>query len=365
MPPFDAATVLRALDLARLAPSAHNTQPWRVTAHEGRLAIGIDTRRHLAHADPMRRDLHLAMGGFVEALRIALRAEGAVAGPTDPPAGAFAALALEGTGAPARTRDASLLRRRQTSRLAYSPREPEAAAVEALAAAARDAGLALHVAPRGTPERKKLDGWFFAATREAWLDPASLAELRTWVRFDPEGVRPPTDGLSTHCLGLGALDGLGLILAVQPGPWRAAAAAFAAPLAAEAFAGSETRQVEEAPFVALLMADEEKGAAASGAGLLRVWLAATELGLAIHPISALLDRRGWEVARHLGVGTGRLMFACRLGRSAPPPRAGRLPVDRFARLAGLPPAPPPRAAADRPGSVEAGVAVSPPASIPA
>jgi hypothetical protein len=338
MPPFAVETVRRALELARLAPSAHNTQPWRVTTHEGRLVIGVDPRRHLTHSDPMQRDLRLAMGGFVEALRIALRHEGAIAGPTDAPAGAFAALAFEGSCA-REVKETSLLRRRQTSRLAYSPREPDAAAVDALAAAARKEGLALHVAARGTPDRGKLDGWFFAATREAWLDPASLAELRTWVRFDPEGVRPPTDGLSTHCLGLGTLDGLGVLLAVQAAPWRAAAAAFVAPFAAESLARSETRQVAEAPFVALLVADKEGDAAASGAGLLRVWLAATELGLAIHPISALLDRRGWEVARHLGVGTGRLMFACRLGRSAPPPRAGRLPVDRFARLTGLRPAP--------------------------
>jgi hypothetical protein len=89
--------------------------------------------------------------------------------------------------------------------------------------------------------------------------------------------------------------------------------------------------VTASPFVAILVA-EQAGAVAAGAGLLRTWLAATSLGLALHPISVLLDRRGWELARHLGVATGRLVFACRLGRSAPPPRAGRLPVERFAKL---------------------------------
>ena len=248
----------------------------------------------------------------------------------DPPAGAFAALGFAGE----RARDAgpaSLLRRRQTSRLAYSPRPLEAAAVDALGAAARAQGLALHAAAQGTAERAELDAWFFAATRESWLDARAVAELRAWMRFDPEGARAPEDGLSTHCLGLGTLEGLGASLAVRAGPWRAATAAFLAPLLAERLAETETRDVARAPFLGLLVADQE-GAAAAGAGLLRVWLAATELGLAMHPISVLLDRRGWEVARHLGAPTERVLFAFRLGRSAPPPRSGRLPVERFARV---------------------------------
>lgn len=330
MPAFDVRAVRRALDLARFAPSAHNTQPWRVALEGDRLVVAVDPRRHLAHSDPLERDLHLSMGAFVEALSIALHGEGVATARAEAPPGAFAVLAPEGSSPPEK-KDTSLLRRRQTSRLAYSPREPEPAAIDALAAAARASGLSLHAVGRGSPERTRLEGWFFSATREAWLDPRSVAELRAWMRFDPEGSRAPEDGLSTHGLGLGTLDGLGLIAAVQAAPWRAASRLFVAPLLAERLAATETESVSASPFIALLVAERE-GAASAGAGLLRVWLAATELGLALHPVSALLDRRGWEVARHLGVPTGRVMFACRLGRSAPPPRAGRLPVDRFAKL---------------------------------
>lgn len=337
--PLSAEAVRRALDLARFAPSAHNTQPWRVALDGGRIVVSADPRRHLAHSDPLARDLHLALGGFVEALGVALRGEGVVTAPVDPPAGAFAALAAEGA-CERETRAPSLLRRRQTSRLPYSPREPETSAVDALGAAAKAHGLALHVVPRGAAERAKIDGWFFAATRESWLDARAVAELRAWIRFDPEGARAPADGLSTHCLGLGMFDGLGALLAVREAPWRAAGAAYLAPYLAEAMARSETNDVAQAPFVGLLVRPEAGtghgvtpgSVGAAGAGLLRVWMAAAELGLAIHPISVLLDRRGWEVARYLGVATGRVMFAFRLGRSAPPPRAGRLAVERFARV---------------------------------
>src|SRR4051812_18680510 len=110
MAPFAAETMRRALDLARFAPSAHNTQPWRVTTDAGRLVVSVDPRRRLANSDPLDRDLHLGLGGFVEALTIALRGEGVVAAAVDPPAGAFAALGFEGA-CEASLKVPSLLRR--------------------------------------------------------------------------------------------------------------------------------------------------------------------------------------------------------------------------------------------------------------
>jgi hypothetical protein len=66
-----------------------------------------------------------------------------------------------------------------------------------------------------------------------------------------------------------------------------------------------------------------------------VWLAATRLGLALAPMSGLLDRRGWELGRALGASPTRLVTAFRLGRSAPAPRSGRRAVARFTSFAAL------------------------------
>ena len=158
-----------------------------------------------------------------------------------------------------------------------------------------------------------------------------MAELARWVRIDPEGARRPEDGLSTHCLGLSPAETLGMATALRPGLWRAAHATFVAPLVAAALARAETRAFEEAPFLGVLVAPGEAGAA--GAGLLHVWLAATRVGVSLAPASVLLDRRGWELGRHLGVSPTRLVAAFRLGRSAPAPRSGRRAVSRFATFA--------------------------------
>ena len=329
---------------AARAPSAHNTQPWMVRATPDGLSVRADPARWLRHGDPSRRDLGLSLGGFIEALRIAGAANGVRVGDEAPPAGSATganqgayALSLSPAGAPPAEADreaASLLRRRQTSRLRYAPREPEATALEALARAARDAKLDLHLAARGTPARRDLDGWHYAAAREAWLDPRAVAELRTWLRIDPEGALRPEDGLSTHCLGLSWSESAALVALAQPAIWRAGQATLLGPLLAAPLARAETRAFEATPLVGVLVAPAD--ARSAGAGLLRVWLAATRLGLALAPVSALLDRRGWELGRHLGVAPARLVCAFRLGRSVPAPRSGRRPVARFATLAGEP-----------------------------
>jgi hypothetical protein len=84
----------------------------------------------------------------------------------------------------------------------------------------------------------------------------------------------------------------------------------------------------------LSCAPDRGDAGEHGGPLLRVWLEATRLHLAIHPVSVLLDRRGWELAKALQVSPRQLVLAFRLGRSIPPPRSGRRGVESFAKRAG-------------------------------
>ena len=202
----------RALALASRAPSAHNTQPWRVRASGNRLLVHADEGRWLRHTDPLRRDLGLALGGFCEALRIALHAEGAGV-ELRRTEGTFAELIVEGSAAPAPA-EASLLRQRQTSRLLYAATPPPGPALAQLEAAARAGGLRLHLAA-GT-ERASLDEWFFAAARESWLDDRAVGELRAWTRLDPTGRFSADDGLSARCLELGAAETLGMGALMAP-----------------------------------------------------------------------------------------------------------------------------------------------------
>ncbi|PKL16157.1 MAG: hypothetical protein CVV49_17625, partial [Spirochaetae bacterium HGW-Spirochaetae-5] len=62
---------------ASLAPSGHNTQPWRVKiVSDSEWIIGWDKTRSLPAVDPRNRELLLSIGTFCEALSIAAKSIG-------------------------------------------------------------------------------------------------------------------------------------------------------------------------------------------------------------------------------------------------------------------------------------------------
>ena len=52
-----------AVRYAILAPSSHNTQPWRFIVNGDELLVCADRTRSLANIDPFDRELSFAMGG--------------------------------------------------------------------------------------------------------------------------------------------------------------------------------------------------------------------------------------------------------------------------------------------------------------
>lgn len=65
-----------ALRAASLAPSVHNTQPWRFAVRPDRIELHADPGRRLAATDPEDRELRLSCGAALFNLRLALEAEG-------------------------------------------------------------------------------------------------------------------------------------------------------------------------------------------------------------------------------------------------------------------------------------------------
>jgi hypothetical protein len=52
------------------APSAHNTQPWRLHYAADSVKLNYDPMRSLPISDPTHRDLFLSLGAFVETVLI-------------------------------------------------------------------------------------------------------------------------------------------------------------------------------------------------------------------------------------------------------------------------------------------------------
>lgn len=73
-PPGEGDVRLRALCWATLAPNAHNTQPWALDLRRpGEVDLYVDRARLLPETDPPARQIHLSQGTFLELLDIAAR----------------------------------------------------------------------------------------------------------------------------------------------------------------------------------------------------------------------------------------------------------------------------------------------------
>ncbi len=59
------------IEIARLAPSVHNTQPWQISIDNDKLYIDIDPRYQLSDGDPTGRETIISLGIFAEAIKVA------------------------------------------------------------------------------------------------------------------------------------------------------------------------------------------------------------------------------------------------------------------------------------------------------
>lgn len=78
-PPAPSDPCIRALehaaDLAVLAPSVHNTQPWRIGMHLDRMDLRVDRSRQLTVLDPQGREMVQSVGAALLTARVALAAD--------------------------------------------------------------------------------------------------------------------------------------------------------------------------------------------------------------------------------------------------------------------------------------------------
>jgi hypothetical protein len=187
-----------AADQARLAPSVHNTQPWRFHIDGHGLEVVADRSRQLSVLDPTGRQLLVSCGCAVLNARVGLAARGfgcTVAAFADPFRPDLVARLELDHGSPDPTLAAldHVVAQRQTNRRTFGDGALDEGLVGMLRDAARAEGAKLR--PIATVERTTLARLCREADREQNADPAYRAELRRWTSGDPgrlDGVRALT-----------------------------------------------------------------------------------------------------------------------------------------------------------------------------
>ena len=198
-------TFRRAVVRATLAPSVHNTQPWRFVLRPGVLDVYSDRGRQLLVLDPTGRQLHLSVGCAVFNARVSMAASGvgaAVRRVPDPAQPSLLATIEIGDGPVDRGLTAldPVIGLRQTNRRRFASGEVPPEVVSTLVAAAEREGAVLYPVVI-EDDRMALARLVQRADSAEIADPAYRAELRAWTTTDPDrrdGVRalvvPHVDG---------------------------------------------------------------------------------------------------------------------------------------------------------------------------
>ncbi|MDQ2707118.1 MAG: nitroreductase family protein [Actinomycetota bacterium] len=269
----------RLLASAGLAPSVHNTQPWRFRLTPSAIELHTDPARQLRVADPDGTELRLSCGAALFNLRMALGQLGvrpvvSILADRDDPgliarvhAGAAKAPSPEESGL------ALAIPQRHTNRRPFSDTPVDSAQLHDLLMAAQHEQAWLHPVQERV-QRDELGQLAARAHRLQLADPAFRAELGAWSGGSAAARH---DGVPVRAGG------------PAPGPrdvW------MLRDFTADRRPGhSESPGFEEEPLVAVLgaNADGPTGDVHAGQALQRVLLTATVDGLAVSLISQLIE----------------------------------------------------------------------------
>jgi nitroreductase len=303
----------RLLRAATLAPSMHNTQPWRFRVSRASQTIELyaDPSRMLPYGDPKGRAVHIACGAALLNLRLAVR----VAGREPvvrllPDAGQPLLLAVLRLAGPCRPGEAdselhAAIPARHTNRQPFSNRPVPPGVLAELAEAAAVEGAVLHFPDHA--ETARLLRVIGDAERDLLASPAYREELARWVGGHRRRAGVPTDALGPRDPG-----GRTPTRDFTPGWHRPASYAW----------------FEETPRLAVLSTGGATRAdwLRAGQALQRVLLTATLRGIAASPLTQPLETADAWLVREPRFGGETPQMILRLGYGLPVPGTPRRPV---------------------------------------
>lgn len=321
--------LFRILHFASLAPSSHNTQPWRVRVSEqSRWRITLDSDRFLPEVDPRGREMVVSLGCFLENLERAAAANGylvetAISGSD------ATSLVVETTLSSAKPSNENLealaLRRTIKSNLENTPLS---ASQQASLTEAGSGSLAFF--PMESSQGRRLSDIAKDAMSEQMAREQARKEFAEWVHLKPKIARTRRDGLTPKSMEVPAFVG-----------WWMRHFMDKRDLASEDFAKKTVdvvaKQVRQgAGWVAVRSEGQSvEEWVAAGRAWQRIALAMQPLDIGLHPMSqALEESKGARALEQLFGRDHNTQMLARIGRADPygKPVSLRRPVPSFVTL---------------------------------
>jgi hypothetical protein len=350
----------RLVEAGGMAPSGGNIQPWHVTATDDTLGVRFNLPRATSFLDVGRLASALAAGAFVENVTIAAESLGLrftlVLGETTDDDAPLAQLRFTGRRDPAGVWPHPLypfIPQRTTNRQLHEGPPIDAHTIDAIAAAAGGGEGRCRCVALGTGEARREVARLLGATDVLRMFHREMHEqMFAELRWSPEESRATRDGIDVATLELPpeAIAQLGtlrshelVVRAVPP----------------EAIAGLAQRAIMGSSHMACLTLSgtgrtpTRYALLEAGRTLARLWLTATQLGVALQPWSVLpflvlrvrhfgaaglsaaeaseIERLGCELEQLFDLGDGEVpVFVFRLAYApAASARALRLPWTQY------------------------------------
>ena len=310
----------RILLAATLAPSSHNTQPWRFRVGPESIDLLGDAGRTMGKADPRLRELHVSLGCALENAAIAAADAGTpltIVQVPGAPGSHFATLRFA-QGAAASAANANLaaaIPRRRTNRSAYDPKRTVAS--DTLTALGQLASANVRVTWLTASEAcKRFSELSVNATIESVAEAAMQRDSHRWYRMDRDAADRYRDGVTVDGANLPGV--VSLMMGLFP----------PTPVSFDAGWVDATRDTHcgTAPAFGLLVIENAEDRSAwveAGRTYQRIQLAATLKGISTHPISQSLAIRDRERAAGTAgaftaglnglAGSGEVVLAFRIG----------------------------------------------------
>lgn len=312
-PVLDRHTLEQCVEFATLAPSLHNSQPWRFGIGDDAVEIHADPRRRLDAVDPDGREMTISLGAALFTLRLAVRREGrlpVVQVFPDPDQSDL--VARVSAGRPAAVTDAVMslaaaVPRRHTNRSPFAPVVVPADAIEELTVAAGQEGAALTVA--GAVGRTAILGLAREAEHRLRVRGDYRAELGRWTG----PAAPRHAGVPSSAIG----------------PWDAMERMPMRDFGLALPGGARRAERFEAyPTIVVLATagDTPRDWVAAGQALQRALLVATRRGIAATPISQPMEVPAVRRALRSDDGPAWPQMILRLGYGPPSAATPRRPL---------------------------------------
>lgn len=311
-------TLPELIRYATLAPSGHNTQPWRFAPKPGGLTILPDFTRRTPVVDPDDHHIYVSLGCLAETLDLAARRSGQGGELGFDPANGGAWTYRFGAERDPQTVLFDAIARRQSTRAVFDGRKAEASTLRQLlewTGTANGVQLALITDP---PMLARFADLIVAGNSLQIADPHFVSELRDWLRYNPREAIAKGDGLFSASSGNPQL------------PSWLGPSLFDLSFKADAENAKYREQVASSAGIAVFFADraDPQGWFAAGRAGQRFGLAATALGMKVsfpnQPVEVPgLRQRCAELA---GVPGRRPDLLMRFGYGDPLPYSYRRPV---------------------------------------